>query len=151
MTILQASINLFSWFKDHDSFSLSNQSDLKGLSVEAKEDFAAFSVALDRLEKIEMIKSVEPQTAKGSKIYVLEKNMQSFNQSVTLNGLVARKVSECINSFCGRIKDTTDLCDPMSICEKDILNLTLIANYFSTANLAEKLPPDSSSEFLKSN
>jgi hypothetical protein len=103
MTILQASINLFTWFRDHDSFSLSNQSDLEALSVETKEDFAAFSVALDRLEKIEIVKGVEPQTTKGSRVYVLEKNMQNFNQSVTLNGSVARKVSECINSFCERI------------------------------------------------
>ena len=151
MTILQASINLFTWFRDHDSFSLSNQSDLEALSVETKEDFAAFSVALDRLEKFEIIKGVEPQTNKGSRVYVLEKNMQNFNQSVTLNGSVARKVSECINSFCERIKDTTDLCDPVSICEKDILNLTLIADHFHTKSLAKEPPDDSSGEFSESN
>jgi len=151
MTILQASINLFTWFRDHDSFSLSNQSDLEALSVETKEDFAAFSVALDRLEKIEIVKGVEPQTTKGSRVYVLEKNMQNFNQSVTLNGSVARKVSECINSFCERIKDNTDLCDPVSICEKDILNLTLIADHFYTKSLVKETSSDSSSEFSESN
>ena len=151
MTILQASIDLFNWFKDHDSFSLSNKSDLEGLGAKTNEDFAALSIALDRLEKIEIVKGVEPKSDKNSKIYILEKNMQNFNQSVTLNGGVAYKVASCINYFCERIKDDSDLCDPVSICEKDILNLTLIADHFSKKTLESSSFPDDASESYEKN
>jgi len=131
MTILQASIQLFDWFKDNNSFSLDDPSHLKLMQIASNEQVAAFSIALDRLEKIEIIKGCEVRHAdKVSKIYVLEKNMSEFDQHVRINGSVASKVSSCINSFCAKIKDDKDLCDPTNVTEKDILNICLIADYY---------------------
>ena len=131
MTILQASIQLFDWFKDNNSFSLDDSSHLKLMEIASKERLAAFSIALERLEKMEIIKGTDiAYLDKVSKIYVLEKNMGEFNQSINLSGGVAGRVAACINSFCEKIKDDKDLCDPTNVTEKDVMNLCLISDYY---------------------
>jgi len=132
MTILQASIQLFDWFKDNNSFSLDDSSHLKLMQVTSKEHIAAFSIALERLEKIEIIKGTDvAYLDQVSRIYVLEKNMGEFNQNINLSGSVAGRVAACINSFCEKIKDDKDLCDPINVTEKDVLNLCLISDYYT--------------------
>ena len=127
MTILQASIDLFNWFKENDSFSIDNKNDLKKLNINNTEDVVCFSIALERLEKIELVQSAD---LNGSRIYVMEKSMGNFEQVVSIPGSVASSVAKTVNDFCAFIDDDTDLCDPVAISAKDIMNLTLIVQFY---------------------
>ena len=144
MTILESTISLFDWFKNNDSFSIDDPVNLTKLKINTEADIAAFTVSLDRLEKLEIIKGVEIQkNKKNIKVYVLEKVMQNFNQSITLNGHTASRVSTCLNDFCKKINDFTDLCDPLNITERDILNLVLISDFCEKENVVNSkfIPP----------
>ena len=133
MTILEASIKLFDWFKTNNSFSIDDAENLIALGIETKEQIAAAIISLDRLEKLEIIKGTEAVIKnKVNKIYVLEKPVQNFSQTVSISGMTASGISRCINLFCEEIKDDTDLCNPLSITEKDISNLVLLVEYYSS-------------------
>lgn len=64
MTILESTISLFDWFKNNDSFSIDDPVNLTKLKINTESDIAAFTVSLDRLEKLEIIKGVEIQKIK---------------------------------------------------------------------------------------
>lgn len=132
MTILESTIKLFAWFKENHSFSLDEPLHLKRMKINSDESLACFKIALERLEKIEIINGVEIQ-GRDAKFYVLEKEMQNFHQNVDVSGGVAFKVAASINDFCAIIKDNIDLCDPTGITERDIDNLVLIINYYKEA------------------
>lgn len=131
MTIIDASSKLFHWFSKNHSVNINDPSQAEKLGATDAESFAAFQLAILQFEKLELVKHFTDKD--GSTIYVMEKEMKNFQQSVSLDGETARIVSEKINSFCEQINDRTDWCDPLNITTRDILNLTFIIEFLSKA------------------
>lgn len=135
MTIVEAANKLLEHFNKSHSFSM--EDDYKNLvliSENPETDKITFILALEDLEKVDMIKSY---TLGKKKTYILKKPFQSYEQSVVLSGLTASMVAHVINNFCDKIKDKRDYCDAKNISEKDIRNLAFLAEL--TTNKKEDL------------
>jgi hypothetical protein len=128
MTITEASYKLFEWFCDNNSINLDDHGQASKIGILNKADYAAFRIALLDYEKMGIIRSFVD--SEKCTIFVLEKEMSNFQQSPTISGSAAKKIAETINAFCEKLNQPSDLCNPLSICEKDILNLTYIISYF---------------------
>lgn len=125
MTIVEAANKLLEHFGKKDSFSIeADYINLMQLSDNPDEHKIAFILALEDLEKNEIIKSY----ANGKKkIYILKKPINSFEQTIIIGGFTCQLIAKVINDFCDKIKDKRDYCDAKSINEKDIRNLMFIA------------------------
>ena len=139
MTILDASNQLFDWFSDNDSFCIKDDwIKLILLSEHKERDEAAVILALDSLEKSELIKSIIVNDETKRKIWILNRPFDQWDQSVSLTGPTARVVSTTVNNFCDLIQDQTDRCDSTNISEKDIRNLAIVCNHYKTIATSEE-------------
>ena len=126
MTVFEASITLYAWFAENDTFQIPQLSramvgkERKGCSDAELE--ASFRCALSQLEKMELIKNAE--------VWVLQKNYLTVEQDLKISADTALAISEVINNFCKIVDDYKDECDPSSITEKDVQNLVHICSYF---------------------
>lgn len=131
MTVFEASITLYAWFAENDTFQIPQLSramvgkERKGCSDAELE--ASFRCALSQLEKMELIKKAE---AENTEVWVLQKNYLTVEQDVKISADTALAISEVINNFCKIVDDYKDECDPSSITEKDVQNLVHICSYF---------------------
>lgn len=129
MTIVEAVNKLLEHFAKKDSFSMDEDYvDLMQLSENPDEHKMAFSLALEDLEKNDLIKCY---AAGKKKTYILKKPLNSFEQSITVGGFTCQMIAKIINDFCDKIKDKRDYCDPRNINEKDLRNLMFIASMSS--------------------
>lgn len=130
MTTIEASIKLFDWFSSSDYFNYPKDCQ-KLLGVfENDYDFLPIKTALSNLQESKIISS---ELDKENTIYFLNKKLNQAEQSVELNYSVALDVANTINWFCNEIaKDESAVCDPSSITQKDIYNLTYIINFLKT-------------------
>jgi len=130
MTTIEASIKLFDWFSSSDYFNYPHDCQ-KLLGVfENDYDFLPIKTALSNLQESKIISS---ELDKGNTIYFLNKKLNQVEQTVELNYSVALDVANTINWFCNEIvKDESAVCDPSSITQKDIYNLTYIINFLKT-------------------
>ena len=131
VTVFEASITLYAWFAENDTFSMSQVSRAmvgkeKGKASDAELQ-ASFICALDQLEKMELIRKAK---VKESEIWVLQKDYLTVDQDVKVSADTALAISEVINKFCEMIDDHKDECTPTSIQEKDIQNLVHICSFF---------------------
>tara|TARA_Y100001963_G_scaffold129009_1_gene183854 strand:+ start:1015 stop:1425 length:411 start_codon:yes stop_codon:yes gene_type:complete len=132
MTVFEASIKLYGWFSDHDTFCMA--SDHKELTKgEKRQDNieASLQCALKDLERLELISKAE---CKGEDVWVLKRNYLTVEQEVKLTADTCLAISEMINTFCDVIKDEQDKCNPAEIEEKDIKSLIFICTYFIDQN-----------------
>jgi len=126
MTIVEAANKLLEYFTTNISFSLEeNYKDLVLISENPEETKIAFILALEDLEKSDLIKS--HQIGKR-KIYILKKPLDSYDQNINLGGFTCNMIAQVINDFCNQIKDKKDYCDAKRITEKDIRNLIFLAS-----------------------
>lgn len=140
MTVLEASSELYSWFSEHDTFCLdSDFIKVIAITESPEEDKAAFLCALRDFEKSKLILSSK---INGTKYWILNKKFYSYTQNVQINPELALTLARIINKFCEVMGDTTDLCDPANVEEKDIKHLIYIANVL----VAEKNGVDSEQE-----
>ena len=128
MTVFEASVGLYAWFSENDTFSMSNYPDMVRRMNLFKEnepqDKAAFTCALGQLQKMELVSKAEV----GKKEHwVLSRSMLTIEQDIKLTAESCLSISQVVNTFCEAIDDETDQCDPMEVKEKDIKNLTYIA------------------------
>lgn len=138
MTIFDASTKLFGWYKEHDSFILSEDfSALVLISEEEERDSAAVLAALKQLEKIELIKK---ENYHDKEVWLLNKPFSQFEQSVEISPVLASAIAETINDFCDMIEDDTDRCDCTDITDRDIRNLILM--YEQAKSLAQEKMKD---------
>lgn len=136
MTILDAVNKLLDHFLKKDSFNLEEDyPNLMVISETPEEDKICFILALEDMEKTDIVKSY--QIGK-KKTYILKKPLISYDQNVVLSGLTANMISKVINDFCDKIKDKRDYCDGRSINEKDIRNLIFLASMASTQQTESK-------------
>lgn len=125
MTIVEAANRLLEFFNKKESFSI--EDDLKDVILISEDpdlDKMTFSLALEDLEKADMIKCF---TAGKKKTYILKKPLNAYDQSVVLSGLTCNMIAHVINNFCDKIKDKRDYCEARNISEKDIRNLAFLA------------------------
>ena len=59
-------------------------------------------------------------------LWVLEKPLSSYEQTVSVDGNMAEQISKIINTTCTAIGDYQDVCTPLDITSKDINNLIFI-------------------------
>lgn len=131
VTVFEASMALYAWFAENDTFQMSQYAEVskskKGQP--AKEIKASIKCALDQLEKMELIRKAEVD---DSDIWVLQRDYLTVEQEVKISADTALAASEVLNKFCDLIDDHKDECDPSSIKEKDVQNLIHICSYFMT-------------------
>lgn len=130
MTIQEASNQLFEWFEKEDSFEISR--DIKKIVPifdlgQEEVVTIAFRIALEKLEEALLVCSKEYG---DKKYYILDKHMDSFQQSIDLGPWTAKFLANEINEFCHLVDDNTDLCQTSSIQEKDIRNLVHIVAFY---------------------
>ncbi len=127
MTSLEASIELYKWFSENDSFCL--EEDFKKvitITENLERDKASLLSALEDFVKNEMISRVE---IKDTKYWILRKSFASFNQSVSISPDLAMGMSLILNKFHENMEAEIQQCDPSSLGEKDIKNLFGITNF----------------------
>lgn len=128
MTVQDASNDLFNWFESHDDFEIGR--DLKKIVpiIEDKESTTiAFKIALEKLEEMNLLASKEYA---DKKYYILEKAMDSFQQSVEVGPHTAKFIASEINEFCDLIEDQQDTCQITAIGEKDLRNLIHMVQFY---------------------
>ena len=144
MTILDASHSLFDYFRGNHHFSIKkNFKDVVPISEEEELEKATIGIALRELEKNEIVKSTEIE---GEKYYILNRPMESFEQSVELSYPTAFLISNALNEFCDTIGDYSDASDVSQITEKDIRNLVILNQHYKT-ELAKLIGESSSGKF----
>lgn len=133
MTSLDASTQLYKWFIENDSFCLIEDFiRIVTISNTPERDKAAFRAALKEFEKAEI---VSLNVVNNVEYWVLKKAFSSFNQNVPVSPELALTISTIINKFCTITKNTNDICDPLSLEEKDIKNLIFISNLMLQKNI----------------
>jgi hypothetical protein len=135
VTVFDASITLYAWFAENDTFEISQVSRATVGSENKKESKkeleASFRCALNQLEKMELISRAD---LGDSEVWVLQKDYLTVDQDLKISADTALAISEVLNKFCQIIDDYKDECNPVSIKEKDIQNLIHICSYFMSKN-----------------
>jgi len=124
MNISQASELLFEWFKDKESFCISDDLHVLLDSTESKKEFTASVIcALQDFENLEIIKSTE---VSGEKVWVLKKNFDSYTQTVELPPATCCAMASIINTFNDATDSQSEECDPKNISNTDVETLIVI-------------------------
>jgi len=140
MTVNDASVLLYQWFSEKDSFSLKRDyAKLILISEEPEAHKAAVICALKNLESLEMLKSVtlksSPELNGGGEeqVWVLLRKFSTMDQNVNISSHTALSVASVANAYYETIGLAQEECDILSIKENDIL---AIISAFNT--LAQK-------------
>ena len=148
MTIFDASLKLYGWFSEHDSFCLETDekklmSDVKRKKFEHKEEIAAIKCALDELCKMEVI---ETARVDDSSVWVLKKSFQTLTQNLNLSPETAMSVAQIVNGFCEAFNMDTEKADPKELSEQDIKNLVFVCAHLMDKSTDPLTPPPSDEE-----
>ena len=131
MTVFEASISLYAWFAENDTFQMSQHLDIfdsdKTKGQSASQIKASLKCALEQLETMELIRKAKID---DTEVWVLQRDYLTVEQDVKVSADTALAISEVINNFCKVVDDYKDECNPSSIQEKDIQNLVHISSYF---------------------
>ena len=129
MNISQASELLFDWFKNRESFCISDNFHLlvgdsnSNELIFKKESAASVICALEDFENLEIVKSTE---VSGEKIWVLKKNFDSYTQTVELPPSTCCAMASIINTFNKATDSQSQECDPKNISNADVETLIII-------------------------
>ena len=134
MTVLEASINLYQWFLEHDTFSDTGKDfiTLMEISDTPDEDKAAYYCALRQLEEQQMVSFYRGK--KDQKMWILQRDLQQCDQEIKINHLTAMQMSAVINSFCEVMKNEQNKCNPAQVTEEDIRSLVFINQTLSSTD-----------------
>lgn len=125
MTISDASIKLYKWFFENDSFCETNFVRLLTISESPESERASVLAALEEFEKNGVVKKVP---FKGNDYWILNKKFDAYEQNLTISPKTGFIIAEIINSYCDLIENQSEKCNPSSISEKDLKNLLIIFN-----------------------
>ena len=142
MTILDASIKLYAWFAEHDSFCVETDEkklleDYKRKKFKRKEELAAINCALSALVSMDMVSShvVEDQ------IWVLKKGFETLTQTLNLSPDTCQSIAFIVSGFCDVVGNTSDRPDPKEIREADIKNLLFVCSHLMDNASPPATPP----------
>ena len=142
MTILEATGHLYNWYTEHDTFCIDKDFlSLITITEHPNQDKATVLCGLKKMKEMGLV-SDEWSPDNHRQYWILNKSLASFEQSVAVSPDLALTISNIINTFCERIEDDKEKCDPTNIEEKDLKNLIYIANLL----ISEKKDIDNNSE-----
>jgi hypothetical protein len=128
MNILETTEKLLSFYEKKDHFEIEkNFKEIVLVSDNQKADKATVLCALEELEKMELVRSKEIE---DKKYYILSRDMESFEQNVTISYQTAVMISTVVNTFCTKIDDKQDWCDIKNIGERDVRNAAIVAKHY---------------------
>ena len=110
MNVIDASIRLYGWFQENDSFSLDKDfQPLMSIVEDPERDKAALLCALESLEKYEiisscMISTTENKKEKEEKYWTVNRPLESMSQNIEVDYSLALLISELINNFAQKIE-----------------------------------------------
>lgn len=129
MTILDSYQLLNEYFASNSTFCISkNRKEVVKISDDEASENAALICALKEMEKANILKSC---SVNGEDYWVLYKSLDSFSQTVEINGFIASAIAGVINNMCDSLGTDSEKCDPMDIGEKDLKNLIFMASKVS--------------------
>ncbi len=135
MTVLESFEKLNDYFSSKTSFTFEdNFRDVISISENDLLEKASLECALQELEESKILKSTEIQS---KKIWVLFKPLETFEQQIEVNYLLAAGISSVINNVCDIVGNNSDKCDPKQLTERDLQNLLVIASKASEENIKE--------------
>lgn len=137
MTISDASIKLYQWFFENDSFCEANFIRLLSISESPESERASVLAALEEFEKNGVVKRVN---FKENDYWILTKKFSAYEQNLSISPKTAFIIAEIINSYCDLIKNESEKCNPSSISEKDIKNLLIILDEMREKFLTKPTP-----------
>tara|TARA_R100000808_G_C2150183_1_gene158833 strand:- start:3033 stop:3452 length:420 start_codon:yes stop_codon:yes gene_type:complete len=127
MTVFEASVKLYEWFSENDSFSLKKDfTSLTGKQLKLKSAVAAVKCGLKDLTDMSMVASAEVD---GEETWVLKKNYHTLEQTVSLSAETCNSISHIVTAFCDIIGNEKEKPDPTSIQEQDIKNLMFVCTH----------------------
>lgn len=131
MTVFDASIKLYAWFSENDSFCFDTDEEKLLKSDKRKkqgrrEQASAINCALKDLESLNLIAY---STVEDKDVWILKKSFDSMTQNIELSAETCLSMSQIINGFCEMLGNDKDLADPTSITEVDIKNLVYCCAY----------------------
>ena len=126
---------IFNYF-NKGAFKIILPDDLKYLNPASENELAdieILKIALQSFEENGLVKKQEYKDGRQSKIiYILEKPLTSFEQSVYISGTTAGYITNTIQKLSNNNQHN---CNPLKIEEKDILEiLTLLVQTFDNQN-----------------
>mgnify|MGYP003629031113 FL=1 len=124
MTVLDTCISLYEWFENNDS--IDTDRDFKSIFLISEDEDIDKALLIGALRKLEEQGVITGVNVGGRTLYVLNRSLDSIEQSVTIDAPTAMKVASVLNSFCDEISDHKDVADPSKILQKDIFHLALI-------------------------
>ena len=125
MTISDAQTTLFSFFLKNDTFSLKDDFSRTFLPIGDENVLKKIvEKALDEYEKNALV------TRLSDTHWVLTKPLHQFNQAIQIDGNIANAISELLNKYCEKYNDTYNLCNPLNIIERDLVNLLKIIDQY---------------------
>jgi len=127
MTIDDAKSALWDWFESNDSFEIERDSSKLLLLTdgETEEKDACVIGALGDFVEMKFVKRCQ---YKDKEYYILEKPIEMYEQTVSINHVTAKQFALTVNNFCEAIGDKTDWVTRGNIQEKDIRSLIAIIN-----------------------
>lgn len=136
MNLLEAKNLIYSYYKDNNIIifpdNLLEVLSSNGLAISdtPELDTAILKKALTSFEEIGFVKQLEfseDKTKKSNKIaYVLDRPLQTYPQTLELNGETCYFLADLLNSV--RDKDSKTLSNPLSITPTDIEELLLVTS-----------------------
>lgn len=133
MNIIECYQLLNEYFKNRSCFNIKkNRKEVLLVSDDEASENAALICALKEMEKANFLRSC---SVDGEDYWVLVKPLETFSQTIEINGLVASAMASIINNICKELDSEADRCDPLSVQEKDIKNLIYIASKASPEDL----------------
>lgn len=140
MTTLDAKQLLLIHFIKNDSLSYENIGKLIPSKQKKDECEYAIVAALNELTASlilsEMIKNQDKEDE--SKIWILNKSLSLYEQSVTIDGQLATKISGISNNFYQMVGEKSLNSNPLNITKDDILCLLEIINLYASNTPQEK-------------
>ena len=131
MTVFDASVKLYAWFSENDSFCLDTDEEkffksCKRKKYTRREEVSAINCALQELKGMNMIDS---STVEEKEVWVLKKSFDTMVQTIELSPETCMSMSQIVNGLCELLDNDRDLADPASIKESDIKNLIFCCAY----------------------
>jgi hypothetical protein len=126
MTVLETTAKLFKFFSDNDYFETGEHFQEVILISENKEiETATLEAGLDSLVDMEVIIKKE---SKDKTYWILKKPLSYYEQKVEVAPTTALHIATVLNEICIRVGNVDELCDPLSISDRDLGNLVAFIN-----------------------
>ena len=139
MNILEAKQLLLGYFLTKDTLSIDGFSSVVQQKNIKDETEAVLRAALLELDSLKIItKSFSNIENKQQEIWVLNKPLLSYEQSIQIDGNLAIKISSYVNNFLKTTGDTSIISNPLNISRDDIIILLDIIDLYAHSNVNDR-------------